>query len=374
MAKDEERFRLVEISVFYEGQEARAQMIDFETMSGKICLDDGRCHVKGVVLIRYGQGVKISDLQPILKQFGAIVVESYPALQMVRVRLPENAEATEVAEILMNNGFISEAEPDHIFPFDGEDSNGTVLVSSSPTTDEKLSLASLSSGAPTIAVMDSGLMSGYSEDGFIAGTFDAVFPGTEMSDDLGHGTQMALIAAGVVIPLGGDDDQAEVYQVTAIRSLDNEGATSLSTLIKGVDYAVQSGADVLSLSWGTDSESPMMQSVMDYAEEQGLLVVAAAGNTPTGKPVYPAAFNNVIGVGALTPDGKIWEQSNFGDFVSVYAPGTANMPVGYKGEPGIYAGTSIATAYTARKIAKILAENPKAEMREVLNQLKDEAD
>ena len=108
---------------------------------------------------------------------------------------------------------------------------------------------------------------------------------------------------------------------------------------------------------------------MDYAADKGLVLIAAAGNAPTGEPVYPAAYDSVIGVGALNPDGKAWEQSNHGDFVALSAPGLADLPVGYQGDPGVYAGTSIATAYVARRVAAILNQNPDADREAILKLL-----
>jgi hypothetical protein len=56
--------------------------------------------------------------------------------------------------------------------------------------------------------------------------------------------------------------------------------------------------------------------------------------------------------------------------VDLYAPGFASLPVGYKGEPGIYAGTSISTAFTANLIASILSKNPKATKEQILEALR----
>ena len=152
----------------------------------------------------------------------------------------------------------------------------------------------------------------------------------------------------------------------AIRIVGDSGFTSNYTLMRGIDYAIQEEARVISLSWGSETSSPMLETTIDYATDNGLILVAAAGNAPTGKPVYPAAYENVIGVGALTPDGKPWDQSNYGDFVAVYAPGLAEMPVGYQGDPGTYVGTSIATAYTAHQVAAILDQQPDADMATIL--------
>jgi hypothetical protein len=142
--------------------------------------------------------------------------------------------------------------------------------------------------------------------------------------------------------------------------------------MRGIDYAIEQGARVVSLSWGSETSSTLLGSAVSYAAAKGLILVAAAGNTPTGKPVYPAAYDNVIGVGALAPNGEAWKQSNYGDFVAVSAPGLADLPVGYNGDPGVYAGTSIATAYTARRVAAILNRNPDADRATILKLLTED--
>jgi thermitase len=126
----------------------------------------------------------------------------------------------------------------------------------------------------------------------------------------------------------------------------------------------------VSLSWGSETASSLLEAAVGYADSKGLILVAAAGNAPTGQPVYPAAYASVIGVGALAADGQDWNQSNHGDFVSLAAPGMADLPVGYNGDPGRYAGTSIATAYTARQIAAIIDRYPDADRETILTLLK----
>jgi hypothetical protein len=166
--------------------------------------------------------------------------------------------------------------------------------------------------------------------------------------------------------MGAGTDAPAGSPVVAIRAFDNNGFTSNYTLIRGIDHAIENGARVLSLSWGSETSSSLLESATRYAAAKGLILIAAAGNAPTGNPVYPAAYDQVIGVGALTPDGEAWDQSNYGDFVAVSAPGLADLPVGYNGDPGIYAGTSIATAYTARRVAAILNQNPDADRATIL--------
>ncbi|RPH40039.1 MAG: hypothetical protein EHM87_23020, partial [Burkholderiales bacterium] len=113
-----------------------------------------------------------------------------------------------------------------------------------------------------------------------------------------------------------------------------------------------------------------LEDALDYADSKNLIIVAAAGNKPTGKPFYPAAYSSVIAVAALEPDGKPWEKSNYGSFVDLSAPGFATMPVGYKGDPGTYAGTSISTAFVANRVADYLSKHPDATKQQVYKALK----
>jgi len=107
-----------------------------------------------------------------------------------------------------------------------------------------------------------------------------------------------------------------------------------------------------------------LEKTLDYAASKGMIIVASAGNEPTGNPVYPAAYPSVIGVGAVYPNGRTWEKSNYGSFVDISAPGFAAFPVG-SGGPGVYAGTSISAAFTANRIANYLSKNPEISSAEI---------
>jgi len=119
------------------------------------------------------------------------------------------------------------------------------------------------------------------------------------------------------------------------------------------------------MSWGSAASSDFLHDTLKKAQAKGMILVAAAGNEPTGKPVYPAAFPEVISVGALGADGSIWSESNYGSFIDVTAPGSASLPVGHNGPPGAYGGTSISSAYTAKTIAAYRQRNPDATAEQV---------
>lgn len=80
--------------------------------------------------------------------------------------------------------------------------------------------------------------------------------------------------------------------------------------------------DILSLSFGGTAlaQAPALQSAIRRAQLSGVVVVASAGNSGTAQPQYPAAYDGVIGVGAVGPDGPTpW--TNYGEWVDACAPG-----------------------------------------------------
>jgi len=79
--------------------------------------------------------------------------------------------------------------------------------------------------------------------------------------------------------------------VVAVRAMDDNGYATDFTILKGVDFAIDKGARVISLSWGSEKAGAFfLEFILDYAASKGMIIVASAGNEPTGKPVYPAAY------------------------------------------------------------------------------------
>ena len=138
-----------------------------------------------------------------------------------------------------------------------------------------------------------------------------------------------------------------------------------------MEFAIAEGSRVISMSWGTDVESAFLEHAVQYAQENNMVVVAAAGNEPNGRPVYPAAYHGVIAVSAMTADGRIWDRSNYGSFVSAAGPGSATFPVGHNGPPGPYVGTSIATPVVASALTQYFANHPDATVVEATAALND---
>lgn len=111
---------------------------------------------------------------------------------------------------------------------------------------------------------------------------------------------------------------------------------------KGIIYAANTGADIVQCSWGGYGFSITNKNVIEYAQQQGCLVVCSAGNNGSNILAYPAAYRGVISVGATNILDRMSGLSNYNAELSVSAPGEdilSTLPSsGYE----IWSGTSMA--------------------------------
>lgn len=121
--------------------------------------------------------------------------------------------------------------------------------------------------------------------------------------------------------------------------------TSTFEVALGVYEAVRNGASIVNLSLGGDGQSPYLEDLIMQARRRGVLFFAAAGNTPTTAPTYPAASPLVFAVTASDATGGIAPYANRGSFIDLIAPGTSYLE--YGGTRFRVSGTSPATAYAS---------------------------
>jgi len=343
---------LSEIIIFRPGQMNLAVPLK---PSGNLTIEKdpetGAIYVKNKILIQFKNTISGSRIKAVLSRLGATMTLINKAMGIYEIILPDNGDMQNALAVIEKEKGIASLEPDYAYR-----SSSTIRYDYGRMDDTTATSSVDIHHSFSVAVLDTGLMPQYLPAGLNLASFDALSSDDTISDAVGHGTQMALIASGQVHPMG----SATVFSnpVISIRAFDDNGYTSNTVLIKSIDFAIKNNARVLSLSWGSETDSRFLESAMNYAKARGLIVVAAAGNNPTGKSIYPAAYESVISVSALAPDGKAWEKSNYGDFVDIAAPGFAKLPVGHKGDPGTYAGTSISTAFVAGKLAAYLREHP----------------
>ena len=186
---------------------------------------------------------------------------------------------------------------------------------------------------------------------------DFVDKDDDPSDPAGHGTHVAGIAAAVSGNGLGVAGASNARIVTA-RVLDANGAGTEFNLALGMQYCVEQGARVISLSLSTDQDSPAVRRAVKVAGNHGVVVVAASGNTgPSGAPRYPAAYDGVIAVGALLPDGTPAPFSSGGGHLDLAAPGFAIVSTLPNGGYGAFNGTSMAAPFVSGTVAMMLGAN-----------------
>lgn len=357
--------RLAEMNIFLPGRQGAAKPLEPPQRNLKVSrgpTGQGPAFVEDEVLIGMKPGTSIEAFRALLAQIGGTVIGSIPGLGIYQVRLLPGTNILALVEQLKNNPAVSTVEPNYATrvprPVTAEDAEAGALKP-----------AAFAAGAARVAILDSGLLPVSGLDANVVASYDALLPGSTMSDPVGHGTQMAMIATGAVQPAGSTAASVQGVPVIAIRAFDDNGITSNYALMRGIDYAIEQGARVINLSWGSETPSEFVEESIQYAQSKGLVVVASAGNSPTGQPVYPASYPGVVSVSAVDTSGEVWDQSNYGNGVTVAAPGIATFPVGHEGPPGAYVGTSISSAYVSRELALYFTANPKATAQDARNAL-----
>lgn len=130
------------------------------------------------------------------------------------------------------------------------------------------------------------------------------------------------------------------------RVLDENNQAPLSRVLEGIYWAIEKDVDIISISFGSEEYSEALKEAIDIAVERGILIIASAGNNGyNGVVEYPAAFENVVAVGAIDSQGLISKMTSMGEELDVFAPGVAIRATGFFGEEVIVSGTSMAVPH-----------------------------
>ena len=248
------------------------------------------------------------------------------------------------------------------------------------TTEQAQAAWDISTGDPNliIAIMDTGVATDHPEfAGRLLPGHNFVADNEDPYDDNGHGTHVAGIAGATGnngIGIAGISWQTKLLPV---KVMNEKGSGSTTDFARGIRYAVDSGARVINISAGSDFSTETEHDAIKYARDRGVVVVAAAGNTPDGKPEYPAGYDEVIAVSASSRRDSVAGFSSYGDYVDVAAPGinilstfVTNHKPGYESE----SGTSMAAPMVAGTVGLILSVNPNLNPEQVRLLLTQTAD
>ncbi|MFI8527361.1 S8 family serine peptidase [Promicromonospora sukumoe] len=247
----------------------------------------------------------------------------------------------------------------------------------------------------TIAVLDTGVDATHPDlDEAVVGAEDFSGTGT-VADRNGHGTHVASIAAGSGQASGGENrGMAPDADLLVGKVLDDEGVSTMSVVIEGMEWAVDQGADVVNLSLGfpnaSDGTDPASVAVDELTKRHGALFVVASGNDGGDASIgSPAAASSALTVGAVDDSDTVTGFSNRGPrldgaikpdlaapgegIVAARAEGTSSGEV-VDAEHVALTGTSMAAPHVAGAAAALLQARPKLTSAQVRSALMGSAD
>lgn len=176
-------------------------------------------------------------------------------------------------------------------------------------------------------------------------------------DRVGHGTHVAgIIAAnGNNNTVMGVAPWANLY---ILKAIDRTGSGKVNWVVNAINYAVDQKVDIISMSLGMSENDPKLEKAVKHAVNNNILVVCAAGNEGDGDAdafeySYPAAYIDVISVGAVDKKGVPAEFSNSNLVVDLVAPGVDILSTYPNDQFALLSGTSMAAPHVTGSLALI---------------------
>jgi hypothetical protein len=303
-------------------------------------------------------------------------------LEMKHSRVATMVISKESIESLRSHPHIEFVEEDGLMTLDDSDSidlEESIPFGISMITGNSTIIPTASRGASSscshpdsfkVAIIDSGLEVGHPDipclpndhpetncKGISIGIDEDAFPWHKPKGKAGHGTHIF----GIIGAVGGNGEgvsgmvpNSDGICYLIARVVDDEGHGSFaSSTFHALDWAVGEGASVINMSLSAKTYFQAGEVAVTSAHEHGALVVASVGNFGLEEMRYPAGFDHVIGVAAVTDDGERASFSQHNDKVDVAAPGVAIRSTYLDGGYATMNGTSAAAPHVAGAIARV---------------------
>ncbi|MDP0494917.1 MAG: S8 family serine peptidase [Verrucomicrobiota bacterium JB024] len=219
----------------------------------------------------------------------------------------------------------------------------------------------------TVAVLDSGVMRDHVdlEDARVLALSHEA-----RTDSVGHGTAVSSLIVGQEEPMLG---LAPGTTILSLPVLDETGRSDTFRVAEAILLAVDQGARIINMSLGAYGDSKILRQAVKYAQDHGVVLVAAAGNDGASQVAYPAAYDGVLAVAAVDALGQPAAFSNYGPQIDIAAPGVG-VPVAWTGDQfASVSGTSFSTPLVSAALAMVLQQNPRLSGTEAVRILLDNA-
>lgn len=333
-------------------------------------------YIPGEVLVRIKDGVPVSQVAALAKSMGANLDRRVTSWGLYLFKFSDSAPIDEVVNRLRQHPAVQYAEPNgRVQLFGVGDGSGSGTENSSAGT--PILVAVIDTGIDLNHTAFAGHLyqnlreiagdgidndgNGYTDDinGFDFYSRSGSPMGTAGSG--AHGTQVAgrILQGAVDAPVS----------VMALR-VGPGPSLSLAAIVEAIDYAVNNGAKIINMSLGATVPYQALSEAVQRAINRGVIVVAAAGNSGTVTPNYPAALPGVISVAASNANGaKTW-WSNYGSTVDFTAPGDQVVTTTFGGGTAAVSGTSFSAPFVAGMVARVLSAMPNLGVNDVIGHLK----
>ena len=330
-------------------------------------------YLPGQVLVRVEEGLSQPQVEEIAKSVGAKVERRVASWGIYLLSFDQATPVSEVVKRLQDQPGVRYAEPNAKLQVNAINSQGTftaaaasgILVAVIDTgVDTNHSALSGSIYTHTREIAGDGIDNdgnGYVDDVHGWNFYDWNNDANGGPGDGAHGT---MVAGRVLQGAQGAGVSILPLRVGPGPWLD------LADIVSAIDYAVSQGARVINMSFGASFPYQVLTEAIQRAAQQGVLLVAAAGNSGSILPSYPAAYPGVVSVAASNAAGQKTWWSNYGGTVDFTAPGENVATTTWGGGTAVVSGTSFSSPFVAGVLARIWAALPNLTPAQVIDKLR----
>lgn len=331
----------------------------------------------------------VSTPQVVAATPGSRALERLPTQDVVRLRLPRDVSVAEAVDRYQKLSWVEFAEPNYYVRSADLTPNDSLypgfqdwyydLVQGPTAWDSETG-----SSTVVVAVLDTGLDLDHPDldskivpgAAFITCIDDPQQPGpcdlhpspgcslpaaNDPQDDSGHGTIVGGIVGAETNNGAGVAGTAWGVMLMPVKVLDCNGSGLQSDVAKGIDHAVSNGADIINMSLASGSGTQTLKNAVKSAHDADVTIVASSGNDGINQVSYPAAYPEVIAVGATDdpPDQlKRATFSNYGPALDLVAPGVSICSTVWDNGYACGDGTSFSAPIVSGVAALLLSAHP----------------
>jgi filamentous hemagglutinin family protein len=301
------------------------------------------------VVMQLGANLSPERIAELARSLGLEIISQHTVSLLgrtvYRFRITRGQPVRDIIVALESNGATVSAQPSYTFTLTQAEMAGrSRRGDTAQYIVAKLALAEahgIATGKGVkIAVIDSEIDAQHPDlQGNVTSSYDAL-PSTDQTPHP-HGTGMAG-AIGSHQRLLGVAPGAHILGIRAFGVSDAGAQGTSMNIVKGLEWAVAQGAQVINMSFAGPRD-PILEQAIRGLKDKGIILIAAAGNAgPKSPPLFPAADSNVIAVSATDVDDRTYRNAVRGKHVAIAAPGVDILVPAPQGGYQLTTGTSVA--------------------------------